>query len=163
MRVLVLAMLIGLPLAGPALADCTDPAAPEVDWRRCYHDDRALIGVDLTGAHMRDATFQRTILDGSNLTAVDAYRGKFISASMIGVRLDEARLIEADLTKADLTDASLRETDLRSARLVNAVLRGADLTGALLEGTVLRNADLSGAIWIDGERVCAEGSIGQCN
>ena len=28
---------------------------------------------------------------------------------------------------------------------------------------VIANADLSGAIWIDGTKVCAEGSIGKCS
>ena len=146
-----------------AVAACTDPAAPEVNWRRCYHDGRSLVDVDLSGAMMRDATFQRANLDGSNLSGIDGFRAKFISASMVDVNLDGARLFEADLTRSDLTGASLIDADMRQAKLVNAVLREADLTGARMSGADLRNADLTGARWIDGERICGDASIGQCN
>ena len=51
---------------------------------------------------------------------------------------------------------------MAEARLVSANLRGADLTGAKLRGTEFFRADLSGATWVDGTRVCAEGSISFC-
>jgi len=146
-----------------ARADCTDPAGPEVNWRRCYLDSRDLHAVNLEGAMLRDATFQRARLGQANLSKVDAYRAKFVSATMKGVRLDGARLIEADLTRADLTGATLIEADLRNAKFINADLRQANLTGARLSGTDFRNADVTGATWVDGKRVCAENSIGQCN
>ena len=53
--------------------------------------------------------------------------------------------------------------DLRRARFFDAILREADLTGARLPGADLTRADLSGATWVDGKRVCAEGSLGRCN
>ena len=158
---LVVLCLIGV--SGEVAAACTDPAGPGVNWRRCYHDGRNLARVDLTDARLRDATFQRSILDESTMAGADAFRAKFISARMIGVVLEGARLIEADMTKANLTGAIFRDADLRNARLVEAVLHGADLTGARLTGADLRSADLSGATWVDGERVCSAGSIGQCN
>jgi uncharacterized protein YjbI with pentapeptide repeats len=37
------------------------------------------------------------------------------------------------------------------------------LSGAQLKGADLLEADLSGATWIDGKRVCADGSIGRCH
>jgi uncharacterized protein YjbI with pentapeptide repeats len=146
-----------------ALAACTDAAQPGVNWRRCYLDSRELHGVNLEGAMLRDATFQRSAMKDANLSHVDGYRAKFVSTDMTGVRFDHARLIEADLTRAELTGASLVETDLRNAKLVNAILRDANLTGAKVQGTDFRNADLSGATWVDGSRKCAEQSIGQCN
>ena len=156
------AVLLALS-AQTALAACTEFPEPGVNWRRCYHDGRDLTGVNLEGAMLRDATFQRSVMKGANLSQVDGYRAKFVSTSMTGVRLDHARLIEADLTRADLTGASLVETDLRNAKLVNAILRDANLSGAKIQGTDFRNADLSGATWVDGSRKCAEQSIGQCN
>ena len=69
---------------------------------------------------------------------------------------------EADFTRADLTGASFREADLLRTRFFRAKLREADFTGARMRGTDFLNADLSGALWIDGQRRCAEGSIGQC-
>ncbi len=40
---------------------------------------------------------------------------------------------------------------------------GVDLSGAKIGKANMTGADLSGATWIDGETICAEGSIGQCN
>lgn len=161
-RALPIALALAL-LAAPAWAACTDPAGPGVNWRRCYHDGRDLKGVDLSGAMLRDATFQRSDLSGATLATVDAYRAKFFSARMPGAVMDGSRLIEADFTRADLSGARFRGADLRNAKLVDTNLRQADLTGARLDGTDLRNADLSGATWTDGKRTCATPSVGQCN
>ncbi|MFQ5534245.1 MAG: pentapeptide repeat-containing protein [Sphingomonadales bacterium] len=147
---------------GAAMAGCTDPARPGVDWLRCYHEERLLTGVDLSGARLRDARFARADMSNSNLTGIDARRAKFIAAKLSGVRLDEANLTEADFTRADLTGASFKNADLRRSRLFRANLRRADFTGARIDGADLLNADLSGATWIDGTSVCAEGSVSQC-
>lgn len=155
-------LVLALLSAGAVQAACTDPAAPGVNWRRCYMDGRDLKGVVLDGAMLRETTFQRSDLTGAKLAQADAYRAKFISARLAGAVLDGARLIEADLTRADLAGASLKEVDLRNAKLVGAGMKGADLTGARLEGADLRNADLSQAVWTDG-RICADGSMGQCH
>ena len=160
-----LLIVLGLALAlgpGAALADCTDLPEPGVDWKRCHMDRRDLQGVDLSDAKLRDASFARTDLSDSILVGADAFRAKFLSADLSNANLEGARLAEADLTKADLSGASLRDANLRRARLYRANLRGADLTGAQMKKAELLDADLSGATWIDGERVCAEGSIGRC-
>ena len=146
-----------------AEAACTDPPAPQVNWRRCVFDGLDLQEVNLTGARLRDASFFRSDLAGSKLAKVSGFRVKFVNASLRGVTLDGAKLSEADFTKADLTGASLKGVDLRRARFFAAVLRGADLTGARLTGADLTGADLSGATWVDGKRVCAQGSLGRCN
>lgn len=156
---LLIVLVIG---AGGAMAACTDAAADNVNWRRCYMDGRDLKGVSLGQAMLREATFQRSDLSDAKLSAADAYRAKFLSARMARVVMDSARLIEADLTRADLTAASLKDADLRNAKLVGAIMKGADLTGARLEGADLRNADLTGARWPDG-KVCGDGSVGQCH
>lgn len=152
-----------LSAATPARADCADGAAPGVNWRRCLFDGRPLVGADLSGAMLRDSAFYRGRLDGANLTGADAYRAKFVSATAKGAKFDRARLIEADFTRADLAGASFVGADLRNARLSDANLRGGDLTDARLHGADLRQADFSGARWIDGSKICAENSIGQCN
>lgn len=159
-----LAVIFGFFLGSePTHAACTDAAVPGVDWRRCVLDNRDLQGIGISGARLRDASFVRTDLSGSDLSGVDGFRAKFMSAKLANVRFDGARLSEADLTKADLTGASFKGADLRRARLFRAILRGADLTDARMKGADLFEADLSGAIWIDGQKLCAEGSIGQCN
>jgi uncharacterized protein YjbI with pentapeptide repeats len=156
----VLAALVG---PGTAQAACTDPPAPGVNWQRCAFDGLEIAGVDLSGARLRDGSFFRSNLSGSDLSKVSAFRAKFVNAVLHEAKLDGAKLSEADFTKADLTGATLKEADLRRARFFHAVLRRVDLTGARLRGADLTRADLSGATWIDGKRVCAEGSLGRCN
>lgn len=161
-----LLFLIPLPLAVIPITDahaaCTSSPAPGVNWRRCYFDAQALGGYDLTGAELRDTTFQRSTLDNTVFAEADAYRAKFISASLVGADFTGARLQSADFTKAILSNAVLVDTDLRGARFVGANLAGADLTGAQVQDAIFRNANLVGATWIDGKRVCAEGSVGTC-
>jgi uncharacterized protein YjbI with pentapeptide repeats len=160
----VVAVLLATLLpAGAALAACTDPPAHEVNWQRCILDGLELEGVDLSGARLRDGSFFRSNLSGSDLSGASAFRAKFVNARLRETKLDGAKLSEADFTKADLRGASLEGADLRRARFFRADLRGADLTGARLRGADLTRADLSGATWIDGERICAEGSVGRCN
>ncbi len=155
--------MMGFGIAAEVEAACSDPAGPGVNWRRCYQDGRDLSNVDLTGAELRDATFQRSTLNETIFDEVDAYRAKFISADIIGASFRGARLTEADFTRSDLTGTDFTDADLRNARLINTTLVEVNFTGARLGSADLRNADLSGATWIDGERTCREGSIGQCN
>ncbi len=149
--------------AGSAQAACTDPPAPKVNWQRCILDGLELEGVDLSGARLRDGSFFRSELNGSDLSGANAFRAKFVNAKLRETRFDGAKLSEADFTKADLRGASFKDADLRRARFFRADLRGSDLTGARLKGADLTRADLSGTIWIDGKRICAEGSRGRCN
>lgn len=151
------------PAAGPAFADCTDVAQPGVEWRRCYHDGRNLQGANLSDATLRDTSFQRANLAGANLSGASGFRVRFVSANLQGADLTGADLSEADFTKADLSGAILKDASFRRARFFRAILRGADLSGADLDLADLLHADLSGATWVDGERVCADGSVGQCD
>ena len=146
-----------------AYGACTDLARPGVVWRRCSYNDLSLRNVDLSGAVLRDSIFQRADLSGSNLTKTRAYRVKFIRALLQDVLFDEARLLEADFSHATLIGASFRGADLRSAKFVNADLRHSNFTDARFRDTDLRNANLEGATWLDGIKICAVGSIGQCN
>jgi len=152
-----------LPLAaGPALAACTDPPQPGVDWRQCNFDRYDLARIDLTGARLDNASFNRATLAGTDFSRLEAGRVRFLGADLTGAVFEEARLRGADFTEAKLQNASFLNADLAEARLVSANLRDADLTGAKLRGANFFRADLSGATWIDGKRVCAEGSISFC-
>lgn len=161
--VLILAVIVLVRPSVSLGADCNQPAAPGVDWQRCYMDGRDFSQHDLSGARLRETSFQRARLVGTILAKVDGYRVRFISAVMTGARLDDGVFSDADFTKADLAGASLARADLRRARFFHASLRGADLTGAKTLSADFLNADLSGARWTDGKTICAEGSLGQCN
>jgi uncharacterized protein YjbI with pentapeptide repeats len=148
--------------AGAALADCTDPALPGVDWRRCTMHSREFIDANLTGAKLKDGRFTRANFSNSNLSDIDGRRAKFIAAIARKTNFEGARLSGADFTDADLSKASFKGADLYRAQFQGAVLRGADLTGANTENADMLDADLSGARWVDGKTICAQGSIGQC-
>ena len=153
-----------LALAAPAVhAACTDTPQPGVDWRRCLLDNRNFVDVDLAGASLRDGFFARSDLTRADFSGADARRAKFTDATLVETRWNGARLIGTDFTKSDLAGAVFEGADLRRARFFRADLRGADFTGARLDSTDFLKADLSGATWIDGSKVCAEGSSGQCN
>ena len=158
----VLGLCLAMAAAAPALAECTDVAAPGVNWRRCLLDGQDLDGVSLEGADLRSASFKRASLEGAKLAGAEARGAKFVSAALVRVDLQRSSLIQADFTLADLTGASLKGADLRYARFYDANLRRADFSGAQLDEADFLRADLSGATWIDGKTICAEGSLGQC-
>lgn len=159
--------ILGLVVAGlfvvtlPAIAGCADPPSAAVNWSRCIFFDRDFSNVDLTGAVLREAHFNRSVFTGAKLDAIDAYRSKFVSARFASASLRGARLDEADFTATDLSGASLVGAQLDRAKFYNADLRGADLRNADIRGTDFLKANLSLAHWIDGT-ICAEGSISQC-
>ena len=78
------------------------------------------------------------------------------------MQLDNLNLAGALLTGARLDYSTLRNTNLNNALLRRATMRGTNLFGANLARANLADADLSGATWIDGVKICAEGSIGEC-
>lgn len=162
LRTLLVFPFFFLATSGAALADCADFGEPGVDWRRCILDRQDLRNLDLTGANLRSARFARADLSGSNLKNVDGFTAHFVSAILKGVTFDGARLSESDFTKADLEGASMVNADLRRARFFRANLRGVNLTGAKLRAANFLNADLTGATWIDGKKICGEGSLGKC-
>lgn len=163
MRLLTPATLaLALFAAPPAWADCTDPPDPGVNWQGCNFNGLTLTELNLEGGRLREASFLRSDISGSNLSGIEGYKARFVNATVQNVDFTGAQLARADFTKADLTGANLSETDLRNARLYQTILRNADLSGAKIGGADLSNADLSGATWIDGERTCREGSIGRC-
>ena len=185
---LAAALALCLTAASEARAACDDPAGYGVDWSGCDkshlnlsgHSDNANAESTATSADQatNEGSLQLTdpgvyvndpdafpdiaILSGADLTGTN-----LTGANLSGVRLVGAKLTNADLTNTNLSGADLDGANLRNANLSRANLRGAiliesDLTGADLTGANLDGANLSGAIWTD-TRVCAEGSIGECN
>ncbi|MDZ7712328.1 MAG: pentapeptide repeat-containing protein [Rhodovibrio sp.] len=140
-----------LTWAGPALADCTDPPIPGVDYSDCSFDRGDLSGVNLSNARLRGATFLRADLSNANLSGAEAYNTKFISADVSESNFDNAKLYQSDFSRANAQGASFVGADLRAVEFYGANLRGADLTDAQLSKTSFTNADLSGATWTDGD------------
>lgn len=155
--------LFAMMLANPVhAADCSSPAAPGINWKRCSLADQTLSGVNLAGATLSDGRFLRTDFSGANLSGADASDAKFISSKLAGANLTRANLQNADLTSADLSRANLTGADLSRATLFGTNFRHANLTGAKLDSADIENADFSGATWTDGKRLCGAGSIGIC-
>lgn len=143
-------------------AACADLPSPKVNWQRCSLDGATLAAVDLSYARLRGASFIRSNLEKSNLTGANAPGARFVNARMVGIQAENARFYDADLTKADLRNANLKNADFRRARLFRANFSGADLTAARFAEADLDGTIFAGALWVDGQRVCKENSVGRC-
>jgi uncharacterized protein YjbI with pentapeptide repeats len=160
MSTLVLGLVTMAPT--PAQAACTDPPQPGVDWRQCNFDRFELSNINLTGAKLDRASFNRAVMQETKFADLDGARTRFINTDLRNTTFEGASLRYADFTEADLRGATLARSDLADARFVSADLRGADLTGARIRDADFFRANLSGATWVDGTRVCAENSISFC-
>ena len=139
-----IAAILAFGISSAAMAACSDPAGPKVNWSGC----------DLSGANLDSANLFKADLSGANLE----------NAVLTYANLDHAIMKNANLRGAHMSNSSLIVTDL-----FNADLRGADLRGATVEhptkggwSIFLDAADLRGALWIDG-RTCDEKSYGVCH
>jgi len=160
----LLALLLSAGSMEPAsaFANCSASPEPGVDWTRCVMGDISYENVDLSGAKLVSARLGRSDFDHSNFTNVKARNVNLVSSSLKQAIFDGADLQDADMTRADLGGASFKGARLLRTRFYRANLKGADFTGADLDETDLLHADLTGARWTDGEKICAEGSIGRC-
>ncbi len=174
---LVIAGLIGgawyyQPWQNLDSADCNAPAQPWVNWSNCSMEGVRLVNTDLRGVRMRNAKLAGADFRGSQLGGADLAYTNMVGANLSGAQMAQAALVGANFRNADLSAANLN-----GANLAYTILQGGDLTGADLTGADLSNADLKGAtitfakiadakldntIWIDG-KVCAVGSVGNCN
>ena len=118
---------------------------------------------NLSGANLTGASVQTVFLQGATLDGAQATSAKFDGSDLSGANLAAANLSGASLVGTLLVGANLSGANLASANLTNAHLQGANFSGANVAAIVLAGADLSGATWTDGSKVCAAGSIGQCN
>ncbi len=89
----------------------------------------------------------------------------FESISNVFTRPARAQMppaVETLITTRKCIGCDLTGADLSFQKLEGVVLTGATLTRAILIGTFLTGADFSNAIWIDGECLCQDMSIGEC-
>ena len=151
LTIIVLLALIFPKKLPVSLADCSAPAAPEVNWSNCLKPRLDLQSKDLTNSQLRNSQ-----LIGSN----------FMNATFTGSDLAYADLRFTNLNYTQLQNtillgSNLKNADLSYADLTNADLSYTDLTNANLGGSKLDNVRFGNAIWIDGQ-LCAPQSIGQC-
>src|SRR3546814_13494537 len=106
-----LAVLLSMMTAGAALAACTEPPQPGVDWRQCNFDRYELRGLDLVGARVDNASFNRADMTGTDFSRLEGGRVRFLGADLTDTKFDGARLRGADFTEAKLVGASFREAD----------------------------------------------------
>ncbi|MBL1277730.1 MAG: pentapeptide repeat-containing protein [Ectothiorhodospiraceae bacterium] len=152
-------------------ADCNAPATPWVNWSNCLMEGVKLVTADLRGAKLRNTNLAGADLRGAQVSGADIAYANLVGANLSGVVMIQSTLLGAnlrgaDLAGSDLSGANLGYAILQKADLSNANLSDVDFTNADLQGAILDTATLTGAkldqtIWLDG-RVCARGSIGQC-
>jgi uncharacterized protein YjbI with pentapeptide repeats len=116
-------------------------------------DEWNLGGVDLKGADLREADFDRSDLSKANLRGADLSGAYLAEVDLSGANLREANLCDADLSFANLNNADLRGCSLRNADTNGVSLHGSNLSGLDLRGghlislkTIIENANLSGVI-----------------
>lgn len=91
-------------------------------------------GLDLSGAHARDAYWKAADLTGSDLFKADLSEASLRNAVLHYTQFREAVLHNAVLAGADARNASFKLADLRGADLRRADLTDADFEGAKLHG-----------------------------
>lgn len=96
-------------------------------------------GANLNGTSAVAITAPFASFEKADMAGIEATLGRFASAGLKGVELDESDFFAADLAGADLRGAKLGD------ELAGAVLSGADLRGVDLKGHDLQFADLSHA------------------
>ena len=93
-----------------------------------------LRGLDLSGAHARDAYWKAADLTGSDLFKADLSEASLRNAVLHYAQFREAVLNRVVLAGADASNASFKLADLRDADLRGATLTDADFDGAKVHG-----------------------------
>jgi uncharacterized protein YjbI with pentapeptide repeats len=123
--------------------------------------DLNAVGVDLSGADLRNTCWNRSDLRGAQLMRADISGASFVGADLSqqasldganarGAVLSQADLRLSNLSNADLSDANLLSADLSFAQLVETDLSDSTLVGAMLDtanafGADFTHADFAGA------------------
>lgn len=109
-----------------------EPILTSREKRDLHHQvfrDRELVGLDLSGADLRSARFERTLLSSCNLAGAD---------------LRGAQFVLCDVRSVDLTSAELGENDFSGTMLMDvAGLSDADRTQIQGAGGAFQNAHAS--------------------
>ena len=102
-----------------------------------------------------DLDFSGKVLDKAILAGAKFDRSKFSGVRFNGVKAWHASFIGADFTNAHFAGADLSYGIFKDATFTGAAMPGGSFT------TV--GATFDGARWVNGVKICAEGSVGTCN
>ncbi|MFQ5914956.1 MAG: TIR domain-containing protein [Nitrospinota bacterium] len=115
------------------------------DWR----GQNPGIQPDLSGADLRQGTFDLVHFSGANLCGAELTLASLILADLSGADLRRAKFCMANLSWADLREADLARADLSWANLSHAMIQGAKFDSTSLGDTVFGAVDLSKAIGLE--------------
>lgn len=164
--------LMGAMLRRANLSDCRlNPIhLYRGDVRQAIFDRSLLNGANLRGADCREASFQDADLDriilsdanlsGANLRGANLSRANLDRANLSGADLTGANLNGAELTRTNLAGAIFRESDFYEAVFNTTPLAGADFTGSIMGYTIFQNCNLSAAVGLDAVRHDAPSTLG---
>jgi uncharacterized protein YjbI with pentapeptide repeats len=126
-----LCLVLGLILIDrTALAGCSDPPAPGVDWSDCVK-----IGLSMNGANFSNANLRGLLLSGSVMT----------NTSFKGADLTDTRFASTDLTGSDFSGANLLRTTFTAVQLSSTVFHNAKMDVVTATNVDATDADFSGA------------------
>lgn len=120
-------------VAGLTAALAIAPAAFAVDYNK-----ETLVNVDFSGRDLKDASFTKANMRGSNLSHVDARGVSFFGANLEGANLEGADLREASLDTARFTRTNLTNAILEGAFAFNTKFEGSNIEGADFTDVMLR-------------------------
>ncbi len=140
-----------LPTPEQEAAQCSSPAAANVNWRNCQFVGLQSLNSNLNRAQLANANLESANLVGSSIKQADLSYVNLRNANLSFVNLSRTRLIGADLRNADLSNVNFNGANLSYA----------NLTGATLNNTEFKDATLKNTIWITGQTCLAE-SVGKC-
>jgi hypothetical protein len=116
---LLAAVTVSLLTALPAMAACSDPAGPGVDYSEC----------NLTGANLRRADLTGADLTGADLSFADLTRATLTGATLTGANLRHAEMLDGILTGADLSGADFEQLMVEACRAAGRELEQCNLAG----------------------------------
>jgi uncharacterized protein YjbI with pentapeptide repeats len=152
-------------------------------WEKTDLSGADMSKAEINGMFFTDCTMKGIRLDKVRLNTVDFDRCDLTDAAFTGtVDMFQINFNACDLTRSDFTyawlKANFRSSVMRNATMVQAYLNGTTFEGTDFSSANLRrtnfsgttdlgrntytDADFSGSIWDNGQRICAEGSIGAC-
>ena len=104
--------------------------------RRGEYSNLSFVGMDLSGADLREATF----------SDCDFNHTKMVGANVSGATFDRCKMRYTDLSQASARDAGFYWCDIVDAKMVDMAARDATFDHCVFNDSDMRQADFSGSI-----------------